>query len=438
MSTQTPPEPPVASDLGRALIDAAAGLDPLAARSTLRRRFPAATDDLIRAATVQAELAARAHARFGSAADEVLWSTNGLEQSSRPAVSRYRAASLAAAGVATVADLTCGLGLDALAFASAGMSVVAVEQDPATAALAAANARRLGHDRVEVVTGSCVDPAVLDQVRTVDAWFVDPSRRTAHRHADGRHVRLDDPDSWSPPWSWVLAQAARVGRADGPAVLMAKAAPGLPHDAIVAVPGCTVTAEWISHDGRLVETCATWRARRPGDPDAGAPRRSAVLLDATGGVLIRVEQAQPDPTGTDTWAPPAAGAYLHDPDPAIVRAHLVAEFAAAAGAVLIDPHLAFLTSHAPLPEPWRPAARSWLILDAGPYDARRLRATCAEHDITDVDVAGRGRKLDVARVRRDLGLSSARRAGNGGRHATLAVMALGDRRTTGVCLCLRT
>ena len=46
----------------------------------------------------------------------------------------------AAAGVRTLADLGCGLGADAIAAARAGIAVYAVEADPATAALAAANA----------------------------------------------------------------------------------------------------------------------------------------------------------------------------------------------------------------------------------------------------------------------------------------------------------
>ena len=44
-----------------------------------------------------------------------------------------------AAGLGSVLDLCCGIGSDALAFARAGLRVEAVERDPATAAVAAAN-----------------------------------------------------------------------------------------------------------------------------------------------------------------------------------------------------------------------------------------------------------------------------------------------------------
>lgn len=437
------------SALGRAIVEAARGLDPLAARTVLHNHFPDASADLIRAATVQAELAERAVGRFGPMAREVLWSSDGLEQASRPSTSRHRAATLATAGVTQVADLTCGLGLDALAFAGVGMSVFAVEQDPATAALAAVNGRRLGDGRVEVAVGSCTDSAVLHRAETADAWFVDPSRRSGQRGRDGRHRRLDDPEQWSPPWSWVLTQARRVGAArlaapSTPRVLMVKAAPGLPHEAIAQVPGCRVAAEWVSQDGHLLETSVAWWRAEPVEADEHpsadtAPlRRSAVILDAEGNTLVRMDGAAarattssqgPSTDGTRPQ-PPATGEYLFDPDPAIVRAGVVAELAAAGGARLIDPHLAYLASHTPLPHVLRPAARAWRILESGPYGAGRLRASCAEHGIGHIEVTGRGRHLEPARVRRDLTLPG------GGQRGILVVMALGPARTTLVCLCL--
>lgn len=422
-----PPPAILDSDLGRAVIEAATGLDALAARGILQRRYPAAADELIRAATVQAELAARAEHRFGPLGREFLWTSSGLEQASRPATSHYRAATLRAAGIRSVADLTCGLGMDALAFAQAGMSVVAVEQDPTTASLAAANTCHAAAGRsVEVILGSCTDPAVLDLASEADAWFVDPSRRSEQRHPDGRHLRLDDPQQWSPPWAWVLAQAQRVGAAPAsPRVLMVKAAPGLPHEEITDVPGCQVDAEWLSQGGQLLETCVSWwRA----DVAVAAPsRRAAVILDEDGRALVRiVADSVPPPA---TAHPPLSGEYLFDPDPAIVRSGVVTEFATAAGARLVDSHLAYLASSEPMSPALTPAARSWQVLDSGTYDPRRLRAACAEHGIGHLEVTGRGRRLDPTRVRRELRLP-----GSGAR-GVLVVMSLGPTRTTYVCLC---
>lgn len=411
------------SDLGRALIEAAHELDPLTARAPLRRRYPDASDELIRAATLQAELAQRAEPRFGPIAHEVLWSSDGLEQASRPGVARYRARRLAAAGVDATADLTCGLGLDALAMAAEGITVLAVEQDPATASLAAANARRLGGGRIEVIHGACTAADVQASAAEADAWFVDPSRRSERRGRDGRHLRLDDPESWSPPWSWVVAQAGT------PRILMVKAAPGLPHEAIVDVPGCRVDAEWVSQGGQLLETCVTW-TRPTGDPAAHLSR-AAVMLDAGGEVILRVTVAPSRPhTNHPTAGVPAVGEFLLDPDPAIVRSGTVLDFARLAAARMIDPHLAYLVVSHPLPPALQPAARTWQVLDSGDYDPRRIRAVCAAHDIGGVEVTGRGRRLDPARVRRDLKLRGR------GKRGVLVVMGLGPSRVTQVCLCV--
>jgi hypothetical protein len=451
-----PPNATIDSELGRTLIEAARGLDPLAARGLLKRRYPDATDELIRAATVQSELASRAEPRFGPIARGLLWTSDGLEQASRPSTSRHRAARLAAAGIRSVTDLTCGLGLDALTFAQAGLTVLAVEQDPATASLAAANAKSHGAGRTKVVVGSCTDPTLLHQAGESEAWFVDPARRPMRRDRDGRHLRLDDPEDWSPPWSWVLAQAGRVKSPEpprppsaaappgSPRVLMVKAAPGLPHNAITSIPGSRVDAEWVSEDGQLLETCVTWW--RDDSADASPTGRAAVILDAAGVELVRITArpatpatpatpAAPPPGNDDSTAeraatrPPITGEYLLDPDPAIVRSGVVGEFAAAAGARLIDSHLAYLASGTPLPAELQPAARSWRVLDAGSYDRHRLRVMCAEHGIGHIEVTGRGRRLDPTRVRRDLALPG------GGRRGMLVVMGLGSARSTYVCLC---
>ncbi|MCB0915399.1 MAG: class I SAM-dependent methyltransferase [Actinobacteria bacterium] len=422
------------SAIGRAMVAALAGVDALAARSELTRRFHTSDPELMRAAAAQAALVERATARFGSLAPEILWTGDGLEQASRPSASRHRARRLLDVGVASVADLTTGVGLDALAMAEAGLHVTAVEQDPHTAAAAAANARRLVPDRMRVVQGSCLDASLLARVGRRDAWFIDPSRRAGERSPHGRHRRLDDPDAWQPPWSWIVTQASLLGTASGasegsqPWLLMAKAAPGLPHESIESAPEATVGAEWVSESGTLLECTVCWIAEGRVEPP---PARSAVILDPTGAVLVRIDSgAAPMRPAV---APPAVGGYLHDPDPAVVRSGLVVDLAtaaqtAAAPVALVDPKLAYLTSPLPLPDGYAAAARSWRVLSAGPYRPQQLRAECARHGIGRIDVTGRGRSLDPARVRRDLRLPG------GGRQGTLVVLGLGEARRTTVCL----
>ena len=118
------------------------GGEPLAAASALRARGFGA--DLAAAALTQASLRTRAAMKYGADASGMFFTRAGLEQATRGPVAARRAARLAAAGVETLADLGCGLGSDALAAARLGISVYAVDADPLTAALAAANAEAAG------------------------------------------------------------------------------------------------------------------------------------------------------------------------------------------------------------------------------------------------------------------------------------------------------
>ena len=120
-----------------AMCAASAEADPdsLSAASRLRSRFG---PELAAAALAQTSLRRRAQAKFGAEAAQIWFTTDGLEQASRPEVAAWRAARLAAAGVRRVIDFGCGIGADARAFLAAGMTVTAVELDPQTAARAAA------------------------------------------------------------------------------------------------------------------------------------------------------------------------------------------------------------------------------------------------------------------------------------------------------------
>ena len=94
---------------------------------------------LVAAALTQQRLRARAAAKFGPFAQQMLFTADGLEQATRLAVSAHHAARYAAAGVTKVADLGCGIGGDAVALAGLDLPVLAVDRDEAAAALATIN-----------------------------------------------------------------------------------------------------------------------------------------------------------------------------------------------------------------------------------------------------------------------------------------------------------
>lgn len=340
--------------------------DPLAAASALRST--GVDPELAAAALTQVELRRKATAKFGERAARMFFTRPGLEQATRAVVAERRAARLAAAGVRTMADLGCGLGSDALAAASAGIFVYAVDADPLTAGVAAANVRALGLD--DRITVDCAD-ATSVRVEDYDAVFADPARRRAGRG------RVFDPGSYSPPWDFVAGLAERVPRT------VLKLAPGIDH--ALLPPGAE--GEWVSVDGDLVEA-AFWCG-----PLAEVPRRATLLGSRRGGI-----------TGSGLAKAPVGpvGRYVYDPDPAVVRSHLVAEFAASVGGRLADREIAYVYADEPADTAF---GRRLEITDVLQFSLKRLRALLRERGVGRLEIRKRGSALEPDQLRRDLRLS---------------------------------
>ncbi|MEV6343428.1 methyltransferase domain-containing protein [Actinoplanes sp. NPDC051851] len=347
--------------------------EPLAAASALRSRGFGA--ELAAAALTQASLRRRAAMKFGADAAGMFFTRAGLEQATRAVVAERRAARLAASGVSSLADLGCGLGSDALAAARQGISVYAVEADPVTAEVTAANARALG------LAGSlrvaCADATTVP-VEEFDAVFADPARRQAGRG------RVFDPKAYSPPWDFIAGLADRVPRT------VLKLAPGIDHGLLP--PGAE--GEWVSVGGDLVEA-AFWCG-----PLAAAPRRATLIRPAG---VVELTGSGEERAGTGP-----VGAYLYDPDPAVVRSHLVAEFAAGIGGRLADPEIAYVYTDGPVETPY---ARRLAVTDVLPFSLKRLRALLRERGVGTLEIRKRGSALVPDQLRKDLKLSGPNAAG---------------------------
>jgi len=94
--------------------------------------------------------------------------------------------------------------------------------------------------------------------------------------------------------------------------------------------------------------------------------------------------------------------FLYDPDPAVVRAHLVAELAGALDATLADPSIAYLYADAPTATPF---ARCLEITDVLPFSLKRLRALLRDRRVGRVEILKRGSALEPEKLRRDLRLA---------------------------------
>src|SRR5690606_12153176 len=114
------------------------------AKAVSRLRAAGHSPELVTAVVGQARLRAKARPKFGPFAERMLFTRAGLEQATRLGIAARHAGRMRAAGIELVADLGCGIGGDALAFAGAGLRVHAVDADAVTAALAAYNLAPFG------------------------------------------------------------------------------------------------------------------------------------------------------------------------------------------------------------------------------------------------------------------------------------------------------
>ena len=359
---------------GSAALDAAAGAlaagTELAAASALRAK--GFDPSLAAAALTQVRLRSRAAAKFGPDADRMFLTADGLEQATRPIVAARRAARLSQAGVRRLTDLGCGLGADTIAFARAGISVHAVEADPVTAAITEYNLRQLGLDAI--VTCTDAQSVSLDRI---GAAFCDPARRV-HGAGVRRTRRVFRPEDYSPPWDWVAALPAQV-----PYTVL-KLAPGI--DQELLPEGCEL--ELTSVDGDVVEAAA-WCG-----PLAQVPRRATVLRkgaphELTGTGLARAPVGSPSD-------------YVYDPDGAVVRSHLVAEYADLVDGHLADPDIAYVWSASASATPF---GRCFAVDEVIPFSLKRLRAALRDRGVGRLEILKRGSPLDVEQLRRDLRLS---------------------------------
>ncbi len=334
--------------------------DVLAELSRLRRHLPA---ERARAAVEQALLRRKAAAKFPHA-DRMLFTREALEQASAAPVAVHRATRLARTGL--VADLGCGIGGDTIALAAAGAQVMAVDHDPVRLALAQANVAALGlSERVTFLERDLL----REPPPPAPALFCDPARRAGDR-------RVFNPESFQPPLSHVLGWRQQT------AALAVKLAPGtelahLPVDAEV---------EFVSLDGELKEA-VLWCG-----PLATANRRATVL---------RSDGATATMADATALQPPLSEplAFCYEPDPAVIRAGLVAALAAELGAAQLAPDIAYLT--APVYR-LTPFARAWPVVAWIPFQLKRLRALLRDLDAGPVTVKKRGSPLDTDALARQL------------------------------------
>lgn len=362
-----------------ARVEAELGEDELPVLMRLRREVAPETA----AAVVETvRLRRRARAKFADA-DTLFFTRDGLEMATAAPVAAHTAARFA--GCARVADLCCGIGGDARALAQVAGHVLCIDRDPLVLAMAHANAgEQAARIRFLEADVTAVDLPPLDAV------FIDPSRREAR--AAARH-----PEAYAPPLSWCLGlPVPRVAVKVSPALDFDAALGDLPAEVeLVSLAGeCKEAVLWL---GGFI-TCASRATVLPAD---------ATLTD---------EGAASDAIGD-------VGAWLYEPDPAVIRAHLVQRLAGEAGLRRIDAEIAYLTGDAEVATPFAAAYRVREVL---PWSLKRLNAALAARGVGRVMIKKRGFPLTPDELRLKLKLA-------GPHAATLICTRLWDGHVVVIC-----
>lgn len=359
------------------------------ARAVSRLRAAGHSPDLVSAVVGQARLRERAKAKFGEFAERMLFTRAGLEQATRLSVAARHAERFRAAGMARVTDVGCGIGGDAMGLAALGLRVEAVDADEVTAAIAAYNLAPFA-DTVTVRH----DTAENTDLSATEAIWLDPARRTAG-HTETKRIATAD---YSPSLDWAFPALSRVSGG-------MKLGPAFDRELIPA----DVEAQWVSADGSTIEL-VVW---------SGALAREGVGRAA---LVVRGDRAWELTSPADAEDAPVRelGAFVHEPEGAVIRARLIGDVARALDAGMLAPGMAYLTSDAALTSPF---VSSFRIREELPSDTRSLARVLRARGIGTLEIKKRGVDVDPATLRNKLAL-------RGDDSATLLMTRIGKHRLT--------
>ena len=340
----------------------------LMALTRLRR---SASPEVANAAWEMADLRKRGENKFGPQASKMYFVREALEQASGRGTADYHAARLKASGAESVSDLGGGIGGDALAFARAGLRVTLYESDPVRAAFAEENAGvwELA-DKISVRRDDFLD-AKLD----TDAAWLDPARRQNSR-------RVSDPEDYTPPLSWLHSLMTAGVKSIG-----VKLSPAIDH-ALAALFGAEL--EFISQAGDCRESLL-WL----GNAQSGQKLSATVISSSETHTLTGAADEAAD------WTTPTGGRILYEPDPAVVRAHLVGTLARTLDAAAVDPQIAYLLGDALTPTPF---ADAYEVLDRFAYSKKKLQDALTSRSVGRVIIKKRGFPQEPDAVRKTLKL----------------------------------
>lgn len=389
----------LATDAGKTLLVATEKLpaDRLTRISRLRRTV---SPTVANAAVELLELRHRARRKFARA-DEMFFTPEGLEQSTGEAIAAYRATRFPAGQ--PIFDACCGIGGDAIALSERGR-VFAVDSNTETAACARANANLPyaaanppDNPTLHPLDIVCADVLSLDLKRLTQSGirsaFFDPSRRGDSR--EGRR-RLRAAEDYSPPLSWLEKLK------DYFPTVGVKVSPAIDDETLLRTGGLV---EFISDQGECKEA-AVWfgapadhyqelKASSPGS--SGDSEYIATVLNKGSSPQTLV------PFDADAPMLSEPQAWFYEPDPAVIRAHLIPQFASLVGASQIDSRIAYLTSDTYCETPFGTAYET---LDWMPFNLKAIQKWLRANQRRVTVVKRRGVPLEPDEIRSRLASDS--------------------------------
>jgi hypothetical protein len=284
------------------------------------------------------------------------------------------------------------------------MHVVAVEKDPVTSEVCAANLTATLSEidaPANVINADATEPDLLaslaQHLPAPVAVFVDPSRRGSTRPVDGSRARPErDPERWSPPWSFVDSLRSHFD-------FIAAKAPGS------FVPSAAWACEWLGVRDHIVE-CSVYSTA---PPTFVATHQATLLSSALDSEITYAADGPPAPSHLSS-VPPSTGPledYLGEPHP-VFRHSLAVLCGTTAHVVHPDSH--WITSAQPTIE----GVRWYRLLQAVPV--KQIASAAHAHGIDAVAIKCRESRRSISDLREGIGLP------DGNRYAVVVAAGLDD------------
>lgn len=272
-----------------------------------------------------------------------------------------------------IADLCCGIGMDLYFLSNNNSKVYAVEMDKEILAYCHYNMKQSEKTNITFIEGKAEDFKL-----PVEAYFIDPDRRDQQK-------RLIHPDMLSPNLTELLTGHLKDQ------TLAVKLSPATDYEQYPHFQKGTL--HFVSEKSELKEIlfCQGHLAE--------SHARKAV-------VLPQYEIIVPDLSDQEVEITPIKR-YLFEPDPAVIRSHLIQDYARRYHLTRIDEHLALLTSDNLVDTP---SGKWYQVDDIFSFDRKKLNQYLKEKQIGVLDIKTRGFSETVESFRKKIKLSGPNQA----------------------------